>query len=175
MGELNIQANQFIPPGSQALVRNGEVVCTCRIGDPIEDAEIDSIVMHPSDIEQATTAAEEHIGGTGRRGMNFLIAAAILAALLSGIALAALADEKPRAEKPHEKQPPFTLDDHKAAIDSFYIAGTVLKERCREMTDAPATCLAKGEVAMLERVRKACEDAHGSTELCGEIADAKRY
>lgn len=80
-------------------------------------------------------------------------------------------DDEQVAEAPQK----FSLDDHKAAIDHFHIATEVLKERCREMAGTPDACLAKGEVTLLERVRKACEEAKGSAELCGGIADAKRY
>lgn len=110
--------------------------------------------------------------------MSFGAALISIAALFFTVAQGGQHPELPKfdhTEQVAEAPQKFSLDDHKAAIDHFHIATNVLKERCREIADTPAACLAKGEVALLERVRRACEDAHGSKELCGEIADAKRY
>lgn len=110
--------------------------------------------------------------------MSFGAALISIATLFFTVAQGGRPPELPKFdydEQSAEAPQKFSLDDHKAAIDHFHIATEVLKERCREIADAPDACLAKGEVTLLERVRKACEDAHGSAELCGEIADAKRY
>ena len=110
--------------------------------------------------------------------VSFGLALISIAALFFTVAQSAQPPELPKFdpdEQIADAAQKFTLDDHRAAINHFHIATEVLKERCRERTDMPATCLAKGEVALLDRVRKACEDAKGDADLCGEITDAKRY
>jgi hypothetical protein len=46
-----IESNS-VPAGHQVLMKGGESVCMCRIGDPIEDADFDSVALNPADFAQ---------------------------------------------------------------------------------------------------------------------------
>ena len=46
---LKIKTNPLVPKGSMTLWKNGEVVYIGKLGDPVEDAECDTIMLHPTD------------------------------------------------------------------------------------------------------------------------------
>ena len=46
---LKVEVSPVVPKGSIALCKNGEVVYIGKLGDPIEDAECDTVMLHPVD------------------------------------------------------------------------------------------------------------------------------
>jgi hypothetical protein len=46
---LKVETSLTVPMGSIALWKNGEVVYIGKLGDPIEDAECDTVMLHPDD------------------------------------------------------------------------------------------------------------------------------
>jgi hypothetical protein len=46
---LKIEVSSVVPKGSLALWKNGEAVYIGKLGDPIEDAECDTVILHPAD------------------------------------------------------------------------------------------------------------------------------
>lgn len=49
---VNFQSRSLLPAGKIALVRDGQVVWIGPLGSPIEDAEFDTVLMNPADIER---------------------------------------------------------------------------------------------------------------------------
>ena len=46
---LKVETSPAVLMGSIALWKNGEVVYIGKLGDPIEDAECDTVMLHPAD------------------------------------------------------------------------------------------------------------------------------
>jgi hypothetical protein len=49
---LKIEVSPVVPEGSIALWKDGGVVYIGKLGDPIEDAECDTVMLHPADYER---------------------------------------------------------------------------------------------------------------------------
>jgi hypothetical protein len=49
---LKIEVSPVVPEGSIALWKDGEVVYIGKLGDQIEDAECDTVMLHPADYER---------------------------------------------------------------------------------------------------------------------------
>jgi len=56
---INIQARDLLPVGKIGLVRGGELVWVGSIGSPISDAEFDTVLMNPTDIERLKVTADK--------------------------------------------------------------------------------------------------------------------
>lgn len=58
-----IQTSWLVPDGKQVLMRRGEVVAIVNIGDPIEDAKCDKIMMNQADYEKILQAEIDKLNG----------------------------------------------------------------------------------------------------------------
>jgi hypothetical protein len=56
---INIQARDLLPVGKIGLVRDGELVWVGSVGSPISDAEFDTVLMNPTDIERLKMHADK--------------------------------------------------------------------------------------------------------------------
>ena len=46
---LKIEVSPVVPEGNMALWKNGELIYIGKLGDPVEDAECDTVMLHPDD------------------------------------------------------------------------------------------------------------------------------
>ena len=56
---INIQPRDLLPVGTLALVRDGQVVWIGSVDAPISDAEFDTVLFNPADIECLKLAADK--------------------------------------------------------------------------------------------------------------------
>ena len=57
---INIQPRNVLPAGTIGLVRDRQIVWVGALGSPIADAEFDTILMNPADIERMNVSIDKH-------------------------------------------------------------------------------------------------------------------
>ena len=58
-GGINIQSRDLLPAGKIGLVKNGQLVWIGAISSPIEDAEFDTVLLNPADVERLKASADK--------------------------------------------------------------------------------------------------------------------
>lgn len=56
---INVQARGLLPVGKIGLMRGGQLVWIGSISAPIADAEFDTVLLNPADIERLKTSADQ--------------------------------------------------------------------------------------------------------------------
>jgi hypothetical protein len=56
---ITVTSRPAVPVGMQALIRNREIIYFGAIGDPIEDAEFDEILLNPVDFACLKAAVQK--------------------------------------------------------------------------------------------------------------------